>query len=116
MVSIIVTVYNTPVPDLLRCIQSIRNQNYEDFEVIIIDDGSRTDIAEAVDESALSDPRFRVYHMKNGGVSHARNEGIRYAKGSYISFCDSDDELLPNFLKHGMAQMISNNLDIIVGG
>ena len=116
MVSIIVTVYNTPIHDLKRCIQSIKNQNYSDYEVVIVDDGSQTSVAEVLDVASQEDDRFHVYHIKNGGVSHARNVGIKHARGEYIAFCDSDDEILPDFLKSGLSHMNQHSLDIIVGG
>lgn len=116
MVSIIVTVYNTPIHDLKRCIQSIKDQNYSDYEVVIVNDGSQTSVAEVLDVASQEDGRFHVYHIKNGGVSHARNVGIKHARGEYIAFCDSDDEILPDFLKSGLSHMNQHSLDIIVGG
>lgn len=116
MVSIIVTVYNTPIHDLQRCIQSLKNQSYSDYEVIIVDDGSQLPVAEVLDVVSQEDDKFHVYHIKNGGVSHARNVGIKHARGEYIAFCDSDDEILPDFLESGLSYMNQHDLDIIVGG
>lgn len=69
MISIIVTVYNTPVSDLKRCFNSIVDQTYSAFEVIVIDDGSKNEIAEYIDEFAKQDKRFQVHHIENSGVS-----------------------------------------------
>ena len=93
-VSIIVPVYNSE-SYLDRCIKSILNQTYNEFELILVDDGS-TDASGAIcDEYAQKDKRIRVVHKNNTGVSDTRNEGIRLSKGKYIQFVDSDDYLEP---------------------
>lgn len=101
--SIIIPVYNVE-KYLKQSIQSVLDQSYEDFEVILIDDGS-TDKSPAIcDELAEKDERIKVIHKQNGGVSSARNEGIRQAKGDYILFLDADDwydtKLLENCLPY----------------
>ena len=101
--SIIIPVYNVE-KYLKQSIQSVLDQSYEDFEVILIDDGS-TDKSPAIcDELAEKDERVKVIHKQNGGVSSARNEGIRQAKGDYILFLDADDwydtKLLENCLPY----------------
>ena len=90
MISVIVPVYN--VENVLHyCIDSILNQTYKDFELILVDDGSTDKSGKICDEYADQDSRIRVFHKKNGGVSSARNVGIDNAKGEYICFVDSDD-------------------------
>ena len=116
MLSLIVTIYNTPIPDLQRCFSSIQNETYSDFEVILVDDGSKDEIAAFLDEMVQKDQRFQVYHVPNGGVSHARNLGMNYAMGEYIAFCDSDDELMPNFMQQGLEYIKTYDLDMISGG
>lgn len=116
MISVIVTVYNTPNSDLKRCFDSILVQTYSEFEVIIIDDGSKTETAEYIDEFVKDDKRFQVHHIKNSGVSHARNLGLELAQGDYITFCDSDDALKENFLQHSLKISLNYDLDMVVGG
>lgn len=89
-ISVIVPVYNTE-RYLRRCIDSILAQTFTDFELLLIDDGS-TDASPAIcDEYAQRDPRVRVFHKPNGGVSSARNLGLDNAIGEWISFVDADD-------------------------
>ena len=90
MISVIVPVYNCENV-LHYCIDSILNQTYKDFELILVDDGSTDKSGKICDEYADQDSRIRVFHKKNGGVSSARNVGIDNAKGEYICFVDSDD-------------------------
>ena len=91
-VSIIVPVYNTK-PFLSQCIESILGQSLKDFEAIFVNDGS-TDGSDAVlNDYANRDPRMTVITKQNQGVSAARNDGLRAAKGEYLFFADSDDWL-----------------------
>ncbi|MDE7017261.1 MAG: glycosyltransferase [Lachnospiraceae bacterium] len=89
-ISVIVPVYNT-VDYLERCVDSIRNQTYENLEILLIDDGSTDGTGQLCDILAKQDNRIRVYHKANGGASSARNVGIQNAIGDYIGFIDSDD-------------------------
>ncbi len=97
LISIIVPVHNSE-RFLYRCIDSILRQNYSYFELILIDDGSIDSSGAICDEYANIDHRIVVIHQKNMGVSSARNNGLYIARGKYITFCDSDDELLPDYL------------------
>lgn len=116
MISVIVAVYNTPINDLKRCFESILAQTYSKFELIVVDDGSKNEIAEYIDDFAKRDKRFQVYHIKNSGVSHARNLGLKFAKGEYVTFCDSDDSLEKYFFQNSLKLSMKYNLDMIVGG
>lgn len=89
-ISIIVPVYNVE-NYLKKCIESIQNQTFENIEIILVDDGSTDMSSEICDNFAKIDSRIRVFHLKNGGVSKARNYGMDKAIGKYIMFCDSDD-------------------------
>lgn len=89
-VSIIVPVYNVEI-FLSKCIESILNQSFGDFELILVNDGSLDNSGKICDEYSLKDSRIKVYHKENGGVSSARNLGINEAKGKWISFVDADD-------------------------
>ena len=90
-VSIIIPVYNTPENLLRDCLNSAKNQTLKDIEIICVDDGSTDGSGKILDEYEKNDPRFKVVHQKNGGVSVARNKGMNLAKGEYIKFLDSDD-------------------------
>lgn len=98
MVSVIVPVYNSQ-KYLERCIDSICVQTFKDFELILIDDGS-TDTSGAIcDNYEKKDSRIRVIHQSNSGAASARNKGIRFAKGEYLMFCDSDDMVSPMWIE-----------------
>ena len=97
--SVIVPVYNS-APYLQECIDSILTQNFTDFELLLVDDGSTDESARICDSYAESDERIRVFHKKNGGVSSARNVGLREARGEYITFVDADDYVTESFLEH----------------
>ena len=113
-VSIIIPVYNTRVK-LHRCLDSILTQSYQNFECIIIDDGSTDDSAAIIDEYVNKDSRFKAVHKKNGGVSSARNYGLNIAKGEWIVFVDSDDYLLPDHIS-SMIASISDDVDLVMTG
>lgn len=97
-ISVIVPVFNREqyIP---RCFDSILLQTFMDFELLIIDDGSTDGSGAICEDYALKDMRVRTFHKSNGGVASARNEGIRNAKGRYLVFVDSDDYIMPDYLK-----------------
>ncbi|MCH5275270.1 MAG: glycosyltransferase family 2 protein [Lachnospiraceae bacterium] len=97
-ISVIVPVYNAE-KNMERCVGSVLKQGFSDWELLLIDDGSRDGSAALCDTFALQDARIRVFHKENGGVSSARNKGIDLAKGRYILFLDSDDYLPENYLE-----------------
>lgn len=114
MISIIVPVYNTE-KYLQRCIDSILEQSYIDFEVLLINDGSTDASRRICDKNAAKDSRVRVFHKENGGVSSARNVGLDNAKGEWITFVDSDDYVLKNYL-HNYVCQINDKVDIVCQG
>ncbi len=98
LVSVIVPVYN--VEDFLdECIKSVISQTYDNWELILVDDGSKDGSPALCDKWAEKEARIKVYHQKNGGLSEARNTGLKYCQGEYITFLDSDDYLLPNCIE-----------------
>lgn len=97
-ISIIVPIYKSE-KFLRRCIDSILAQNYKNFELLLIDDGSPDASGAICDEYASTDERVRVYHKENGGVSSARNRGIELSRGEWLSFIDSDDWIVSDFLE-----------------
>lgn len=96
MVSVIIPLYNKE-PHIKRTINSILAQKIQDFEIIIVDDGSTDKSAEVVKE--FTDPRIRLIQQENAGVSAARNRGIEEAKADLVAFLDADDEWTPSFLE-----------------
>lgn len=98
MISIIVTVYNIE-QYLPICIESIFNQTYKDLEIILVDDGSTDNSGKLCDGYTREDTRCIVIHQSNKGVSEARNTGLNYATGEYISFIDGDDYIHPQMFE-----------------
>ena len=98
LVSIIVPVFNSG-NYLSACIDSILVQSYQDFELILVDDGSTDDSGAICDDYQGKDNRIKVFHTHNHGVSHARNYGINEAVGEYLTFIDSDDFIDANYLE-----------------
>lgn len=111
-ISIIVPVYNVE-KYLNRCVDSILNQTFKDFELILVNDGSKDKSGNICDEYEKKDSRVKVIHKPNGGVSSARNTGIDNATGKYIMFVDSDDYIDSNMLSN-MLKTINNDIDLIV--
>ena len=90
LVSVIVPCYNGE-KDIERCLNSIVNQTYKKIEVIVVDDGSKDNSKELIKEYVNNYPNVNYYYKKNGGLSSARNFGLKKATGDYIAFVDSDD-------------------------
>ncbi|KAB8287933.1 glycosyltransferase family 2 protein [Bifidobacterium avesanii] len=110
LLSIIVPVYNSE-KYLSICLDSLVNQTFSDFEIIIIDDGSSDKSIEICKEFSASDNRILYFRKENGGVSSARNLGIKHAKGKYITFVDADDYLDKEILEHAISDI--SNYDLI---
>ena len=101
-ISIIVPVYNVE-KYLNRCVDSILNQTYRNLEIILVDDGSPDNCGAVCDAYAGLDPRIRVIHKPNGGLSDARNAGLDVATGEYVGFIDSDDFIHPSQIQDDAA-------------
>lgn len=95
LISVVIPVYNTE-SYLQKCVESVVNQTYRNLEILLVDDGSKEPAATLCDELAKTDVRIKVIHKPNGGISSARNTGLKCAEGQYIGFVDSDDFLAPN--------------------
>lgn len=96
-VSVIIPVYNTE-EYLADCVESVLHQTYATLEVLLVDDGSTDSSGSRCDAYALSDPRVRVFHQNNAGLSEARNTGLNHASGQWVLFLDSDDWIAPDCL------------------
>ncbi len=115
MVSVIIPIYNCE-KYLNECISSVLEQTYKDFELILVDDGSTDNSLNICYEFAKKDSRIIVIHQDNGGVSSARNKGLKNAKGEFITFVDSDDYVENDWLKMLITAILTNNADVSVCG
>ncbi len=111
--SVIVPVYNAE-KYIKQCVDSILNQSYSDFEVILVDDGSPDNCPAICDEYAKKDSRVKVIHKENGGHTSARNCGLEIAKGEYVTFVDSDDYVKQNFLATFADIIDKKDVDIVL--
>ncbi len=112
LISVIVPVYN--VEEYLdRCIESIVTQTYKDLEIILVDDGSPDNCPEMCDEWAKKDERIKVIHKENGGLSDARNAGMKIATGEYIGFVDSDDFIHNEMYEILSSLLFNNSADVV---
>lgn len=113
-VSVVIPVYNVE-KYLDACVRSVLGQTYADFELILVDDGSTDGSPALCDGYAAADSRVRVIHQKNGGLSAARNAGIRQAKGQYITFVDSDDFVSPVYIERLYRTIVEADADLCMG-
>lgn len=111
-ISIIVPVYNME-HYLRQCLDSISSQTFENWECILVDDGSKDSSGDICEDYAKRDARFRVVHRENGGLSAARNTGMRHAKGIYTGFIDSDDWVEPTYLQTLYDLITSTGCDMV---
>lgn len=115
LVSIIIPVYKSE-NNLQECLDSILNQTYKKFELILVDDGSPDSSPEICDEYSRTHDCIKVIHKKNGGVSSARNEGLKVSKGDFITFVDSDDYIDSNFLEMAINFISKYDIDLYISG
>lgn len=114
-ISVIVPVYNTAAY-LEFCLKSLLEQTYTNLEVILVDDGSTDGSGKICDEAAVNDRRVRVIHQKNSGVSAARNTGLHYSTGDYITFADPDDWLVPDAYSQMVSAMEEDDVQAVFCG
>ena len=112
ILSIIVPIYKVE-RYLKKCVDSLLNQDIDNYEIILVDDGSTDSCPQICEEYAAQYNNVRVVHRENGGLSAARNSGIEVAKGAYLMFVDSDDFIEPNVLGALMEQVERDNLDVL---
>lgn len=115
-ISIIIPVYNAG-KFLSKCIDSVLAQTYTDWELVLVNDGSKDDSGEICDRYSSEDSRIRVVHKQNGGAASARNTGLKEAKGEYVVFIDSDDyissELLTDYMDAGDYDLVISCFNIL---
>lgn len=114
IVSIIVPIYNAE-DSLHNCIESILDQTYQHFELILVNDGSTDQSKEICDHYALLDQRIKVIHQQNAGPSSARNRGMKNAVGNYIQFVDADDYIKP-LMTETLVKAMTNNVQLVICG
>lgn len=112
-ISVIMPVFNAE-KSLKKSVDSVLDQSFKELELIMIDDGSTDSSGKICDDYALVDKRIKVIHQKNSGVSNARNTGIKVAKGEYIIFLDSDDEMDLNLIEDNLKIIEKYNSDVLI--
>ena len=112
-VSVIVPIYNVE-KYLAECVDSILGQTFQDMEIILVDDGSLDSSSQMADDYAVRDQRVKVIHKENGGLSSARNAGMKIARGEYIYFCDSDDYISLDAIEILYETATKNDLDMVL--
>ena len=113
-VSILIPAYNA-APFLSRSVASVLGQTFDDFEIVIVDDGSTDGTGEIADKMAAEEPRIKVVHQENRGLAEARRSGIKAATADYICHLDADDELLPDAIAFLYDKCVSQELDFAFG-
>lgn len=116
LISVVIPVYKTPEEYLRSCIESVLLQTVQDFEVILVDDGSPDNCGEICDSYAKQDNRVKVIHQKNAGVSAARNAGLKVVQGKYLTFLDSDDLLVSTAWETAIQAIEEYDTDCVVFG
>lgn len=111
-ISVIIPVYNTE-RYIRNCFESLQAQTFQNFEVIVIDDGSQDDSISIAKEFLSADRRFKLFLQKNQGPSAARNNGFLHAKGKYIYFLDSDDYIHPETFEKCIKEFENNDIDLV---
>ena len=116
MVSIIIPVYNAE-KSLRRCLDSIFEQTYTDYEVIIVNDGSTDNSQRVIDEYKRKYPeKIKAYTQTNSGAAVARNKGMEYASGEYLFFIDNDDYIKKDYMEKYMSEIVKKDVDVVIGG
>lgn len=112
LVSVVVPIFNLDPSLLERCLDSIAKQTYQSIEILVVDDGSRSDLLNGYEEVVRRHSMARLFTIEHSGVSAARNEGMRQAKGEYLSFVDADDFVKPNMVETLVESMRAFNADV----
>lgn len=113
LISIVVPVYNVE-KYLKKSIESILNQTYQNIEILLVDDGSTDSSGKICESFSKVDPRIRVFHKENGGLSDARNFGIEQMKGQYVAFIDSDDYISKDYVWKLYSSIKNNDSEVSI--
>lgn len=114
-ISVVVPIYNVE-KYLNQCVESLLEQNYDNYDILLIDDGSSDDSGRISDEFEKKNSIIKAYHKKNGGLSDARNYGLRKSNADYVCFVDSDDIVEKDYLSSMMNNLLTNNVKIAACG
>lgn len=114
-VSVIIPVYNAQ-EGIKQCLDSLLNQSFTDFEIILLNDGSTDNSLEVIKKYAADNDFIRVIDKENEGVAKTRNKGIQLANGKYIVFIDNDDFVDSDYLERFYNEIDQEQLDIVLGG
>ena len=112
LISVIIPVYNAE-RFVAQTLDSVLEQTYENWEAILVNDGSTDNSLDILQKYAQKDARFKIIDKKNGGVSAARNDGLKKAAGEYITFLDADDLWYPQFLEFMLQALQTLNPDVV---
>ena len=115
-VSVIIPCRDVPEEYIARALTSVKSQTFQNYEVIVVDDGSREPYASQLEYLCRDAEKANLILIPQGGVSAARNAGIRQAKGEFIAFLDADDVLAADFLERALAVMEGSEIDFVIGG
>ena len=116
MISVILPIRNGDMQMIERAVSSVLKQSYQDFELLIIDDGSEEGFAKELGRLSAKDERIRLFHIEPSGVSVARNMAIREAKGDIITFIDGDDTITPYCFAEAAEILKDSDIDVLLGG
>jgi len=114
-ISIIIPAYNSS-KSINKCIDSIISQTYKNLEIIILNDGSKDNTLDIIENSKKKDNRIKVIDKANTGVANTRNHGIKVSTGEYLMFVDSDDYIDRDYIENMYIEMVENNSDVIISG
>ena len=115
LITIMIPAYNAE-KYIGRCLESLKNQTYQDIEIVIVNDGSKDQTQSICEEYVCKDSRFRLLNQKNGGEGAARNTGIREAKGQFLCFVDADDYVDADFIENMYQMHMEHEADLVICG
>lgn len=115
LITIMIPAYNAE-KYIGRCLESLKNQTYQDIEIVIVNDGSKDKTQSICEEYVREDSRFRLINQKNGGEGAARNTGIRESKGQFLCFVDADDYVEADFIENMYQMHMEHNADLVICG
>ena len=114
LITIIIPVYNTG-KYLEKCVDSVINQTYDNLQILIIDDGSNDGTSKLCDNLKKMDSRIEVYHKENEGLGLTRNFGLKYTRGKFVTFLDSDDWISTDHIENLVSGFVDDSIDVVIG-
>ncbi len=111
MISILIPIHNTPIEYIKECFESIDNQSFKNYEVVVVDDGSNEETKEYL--KSIQNPKYKIFHKEKGGISLALNHGIRLCSFNIVCRMDADDIMISDRLEKQYSFFISNSVDVL---